>query len=1009
MLVLAPASYALWSSRRLVRRLDDPLFPELLLAHMQRVGATAGGAIGAGIVLAHDYLGWTIVSMLLGVVVAGFPARKKIYRESWSLASYLSHTARFWFALFGFFLLVCFAPALMALAGDWALEIGILYGALAVLSLVFSARLVPRVLRARVLDRTHLEGLFAEVLSKADCDKPRICEAGAPGGSFVNALALPSWTSPGVVLTSDLLDSLDDDETQAIFAHEVAHLEQHRGRPLIAGYVSSLVLVAITVFLWSGPIAPSLRGWEWLWAFVVLVALAMKMQQHRAHETESDVRAVELTGKPEAMISALTKIHTLLRLSRRWSEKYEQCSTHPSLSRRIQAIRKATGEHRVEPFTPVVVIAPDGKRRGLILDAEKLHLVTGFSEDCNPDALLSGSQERRSIDYADLRDLRIDSATDKRHIVFTTKLGSKESISVTAEQVPAVSEVLDRIDSLIGYSAPSTPKAPAAIGRLASLILVVLALLPPQNPVLFVLAALALALPATLSLASLGIAAWTSALLSFAERGAWSWEATPMHLALLVGIGAIPLWHFVLRYRQGEESSRRLRLALTLTGLSLVLLSTVGAVAFVGSELPAMRLHLWARQQPSAIIAATAFAAMCFCHRSRRAKAASLALLTLAGLLFAAGSLGFRQHFTDELFAALAGRLPVEPIDLTKTRSFEVDGAVSQITLSPNKKTVALLIWEDDDYDEPQRKYMVEAADGSLATIEGLALRFVDDNRIAVLGRTEDQTVLRMGTPDSVSAAAPIELPPLLNPELHVEPFDPIWRVIGERIDGTATVVISGKLDSGHRKERTLRSDPATASTFSMGPHGNTLRLTYHYPEWGDGRMSTWLYAFWAASQPVVELSVHNARSEELTVGRTLLGIQCFHAARGAEKFLCMTNGVNSTSAWLIDPSSASIDRIGSFEGFHYGNGPDSNRQLVAQTWRANPALVDLNTRRAAAPILPEHEAANQNTLLALFYGRRFDAPNWGSLDWRGDVLARARTDYESGVSTVTLYTIDWE
>ena len=148
----------------------------------------------------------------------------------------------------------------------------------------------------------------------------------------------------GVLFTRGLLEALTPEETAAIFAHEVAHLEHFQPRKVLLGRALALVLLVLPIFLWAGPLSDFLRGWEWIWPIAFLIAMTAKAGRNRAHEAESDRRALELSPDPDALVSGLTKLHSLNRLSRRWDAAFESLSTHPSLARRIRAIRAVSGK-----------------------------------------------------------------------------------------------------------------------------------------------------------------------------------------------------------------------------------------------------------------------------------------------------------------------------------------------------------------------------------------------------------------------------------------------------------------------------------------------------------------------------------------------------------------------------------------------------------------------------------------------------------------------------------------
>jgi hypothetical protein len=169
---LVPGLVARWSSARVLERLDDPLLPELLLAHSRRVGTAAGIVIGLGALLASSFLPAVVFLTWASVLAGGFRARRVVFDESRSFLSYLSHSLRFWLGLLGSFALIASIPWAMAMAGDHARAAGIAVGALAYLW-VWGAPLVFRTLvRARPLvgqEADALSQLFSRILQYAKC------------------------------------------------------------------------------------------------------------------------------------------------------------------------------------------------------------------------------------------------------------------------------------------------------------------------------------------------------------------------------------------------------------------------------------------------------------------------------------------------------------------------------------------------------------------------------------------------------------------------------------------------------------------------------------------------------------------------------------------------------------------------------------------------------------------------------------------------------------------------
>jgi Zn-dependent protease with chaperone function len=232
LVAVLPGAFTLWRGRRIARLADDPALPELLLANRRPNGLVLGVCVGILIVAGAGHFLWAVPLLIVTRMLAGYPLRKILYRETWSLGGYLSFFLRLIFAAFGFWTLLAATPGFVSLIGshEW---IGA--GGLAVVltawswaySTVFSA-----VLRARPVDDPILVARFARMLKQ--CSLPAVApnQVDLRGGMFANAVALPSTRRPMVVVSSTLVERLDHDEVTAILAHELAHIEYYNPRRL---------------------------------------------------------------------------------------------------------------------------------------------------------------------------------------------------------------------------------------------------------------------------------------------------------------------------------------------------------------------------------------------------------------------------------------------------------------------------------------------------------------------------------------------------------------------------------------------------------------------------------------------------------------------------------------------------------------------------------------------------------------------------------------------------------
>ena len=167
-------------------------------------------------------------------------------------------------------------------------------------------------MRAAPVDDADLAARFATSTAACRLDCPGSNRSESRAVSWRTPLALPSLRRSSVVFTDTLLQRLTADEVEAICAHELAHLEHFDATRLRRHRLVTTALIlgcAATAPLarWygSGSLLSSLMPYIWIAA--VIIALALRGRTRQANETASDLRAVALTGNPEALVSALTR------------------------------------------------------------------------------------------------------------------------------------------------------------------------------------------------------------------------------------------------------------------------------------------------------------------------------------------------------------------------------------------------------------------------------------------------------------------------------------------------------------------------------------------------------------------------------------------------------------------------------------------------------------------------------------------------------------------------------
>jgi hypothetical protein len=325
LLALVPAAHTWWRGRRLSRLLGDPALPERLITGNHQRGVITGAAFALGCFIGGRHALWLVPMMIAAQMAAAHPLRKAIYGETWSPAGYLSFFARLY----------------IAVPGLAARRVGPSDG----------ARRQVRCLDRRAASwsasspgapTVEAAGWIVGVTPITDSDlvarfdrvsrgRPPIalgwrrCPARRDDGQRRGPCSLR-----GSSVCSLTRCGTSQRRVRAIAAHEVAHLEHFNPKRLrrlrwLTGAVIVGCAAVSLVQLGSASVLPV------AWAVAVIIGLALPGPHAQAHETKSDLRAVSLTGNPDALVNALAKLHALALMPRRWDRI--RAARHASQSR----------------------------------------------------------------------------------------------------------------------------------------------------------------------------------------------------------------------------------------------------------------------------------------------------------------------------------------------------------------------------------------------------------------------------------------------------------------------------------------------------------------------------------------------------------------------------------------------------------------------------------------------------------------------------------------------------
>ncbi len=1017
--------------RALARRVDDPAFPELRFARGQRIMLAAAVCAVASLTVSTRYLALKLLLLALGVLIADFPARRRIFAEGWGLFGYLSHTTRVWFGFLGPWLLLALLPALIMASGAAALPAAVGLVALTLVWHHLNARILPRIVRAAPL---HVPGPGAElemVLRQARCPTPRLFRADARDGHWVNAFALPSLQRPAVLFTGGLIEALTPAETRAILAHEVAHLEYFNRRrmlirALIVAVLAAVPLVAVITF---GGESGVVGVMAWVWPLVVLITLVALAARNQALEHESDLRALELVGDPEPLISGLTKVHTLLKMPRRWRARSEGRMSHPSLARRLRAIRDAAVAQGLAadvgvPMTELVVWSVDDASEAVVLDAERLHWLRGVdpagAEAAS--ALLAAAPDRRSVHYHDLQDLRLEVEGPKRYLTVIDARGTAQKLSIAAADVERVKAALERLDlqvqgtTLEASRRQSRESARQRTARLLGILVCLLAVLPPVSLPFMVTGVLVLARPQRVTLAAAGVIGLAAGVLALSQASGFAFAAsTPVLIPIARAVaGALLLWLAVRLARKDDPSAMRVTLV-ALAALGLVYLIT-GLVRF-GAAPPLMQLHLWVRQQPGLALTLLGLTAALWSAGGRRARVPALALLGLAAAVVFAGSLVFRGAFGDDALAMRQAELVAKSLTADKLLERAVDGQAMALRLAPSGRGHAVQVgyWDEYEYRQQAKSFLVDTGRDRYDELELLDLAFLSDGRIAGLRRGPTGTIhLQVMTADDLTRPTlDLALPEVSEPTLRVDPASDRWEVIdSDFLDGRA-LLLSGDFNSSDVAESRWSFAEAESSYLSdvqLSAAGGALAVRTHYADQPLAELMTILapLAGYAATYRL-ELVGKTRRHEHVTA----LFPYCAEPAAGDSEFVCAAHDLASgTALWSLDAESGGIRPLGSLRGLYYQVQAVPGGRLLLGGAGLDPLLID-RARGSAWSLEPEAPADDRGEgeergdpagdwLARALFGLADWGPSYQAAALRDDVLALAFSSGDS--SRIVLY-----
>lgn len=266
---------------------------------------------------------------------------------------------------------------IVLLRGAWPIIV-LISGGLFIAQFWFSDKITQMAMGAHEVSPEQypqLHGAVDRLCALADMPKPRVAVA---NNDMPNAFATGRNPQNSVVcVTTGLLRRLEADELEGVLAHELSHVA-HRDVAVmtIAGFLGVLAGAITRMALWGGFIGGNNRNSNDPTAAIAVIVIPLVSMLvyaisflltrllSRYRELAADRAAAQLTGRPSALASALTKVTGQiaaiptkdLRQAQPYNAFYfapalsareaatQLFSTHPTLEQRLAQLAKISAE-----------------------------------------------------------------------------------------------------------------------------------------------------------------------------------------------------------------------------------------------------------------------------------------------------------------------------------------------------------------------------------------------------------------------------------------------------------------------------------------------------------------------------------------------------------------------------------------------------------------------------------------------------------------------------------------
>jgi heat shock protein HtpX len=947
-LALLPAALHWWWTRPLADATASAVLPERHLAVTQRLSFVTMLCIVTIIVGAGWHAVWILPAQFVALAASTYRTRRVMFGETWPFWRYLSWRSRFHVGMFGLWWFIAFGPTVIALADPaWTWWLTALALAIALAWHHFSGRVLLWLLRASPLERPDLNAHFARVFEGARVSKPTLWRAGAEGGRLANAFAMITLNRRGVLFLDSLLDQLPPEQITAILAHEVAHLEQFHRRRLLAIYITmtSLIVLLMTGSGVAAVIIPGFESWSWIVSVAaVFAAMWLRARRMQAHETDADLRAIELCGDPDALIAGLIRIHEINHIPRRWSSMTEERATHPSLARRIRTIRdRVTTTHATPEPIELLVVASSERGRYVVLENDRVTFawIENSSHEATPQltdlpTVLQRASRVEMISFDQLSELRLSATRGRIELIAIGRQSRRWSMPIVVADAARVQRALDRVDHLI--VAPAVTREYGVARRAAILLVFILA--APYNAIGAVLAPALLAFRRPKRALMLALAA---ALAGTAVASINDPNASITRITLMAVLTLLVLLSVSLR-RQSLPEAPDTPLWAWIERLGLLVPVLVGLIFAAANTSDLFGLHEAVRDRAWFTAALAAMASFYIAQTGpRTARRAGLGVAVLATVAFVVGSPWFLLHaVADPLVADMppfAEKLV--PVTSLATRSF--DGVYSSVRVTPDA-THFVLVSDDEETaeyeDNPEGvplpiTFIAGAFDGWQREIRASDVAVIDDQRLLVLDRQRGASTLRAEDLRSGHVLWTLALPDVDITSVSTA-TDGRWRAFARR--GRQFERLEGRVDSSSftTTRWTVMADKQSYIDMPFNDGGTSaLALASVWQE--PSRTS--LLTDWRETKRLFH--VDGTNTTEIVTSH--LSVECTTPPIGVTGSVCVSYDGWTSRLWRADLSSGTLRPLGELR-YRVWTPSQPSQHRVAGVANGRPIVAAIET-----------------------------------------------------------------